>query len=399
VDGRWEVKADGRTVAAGALPALDLAPREEKIFVVPLPAISPGAGVEYWLNVSFVLKADTPWAPKGFEVAWDQFALPWTTTAATASAAPAGALHVVEDAGTVHFSGADWALTFDKVTGTIASYFYKGVRLIERGPRPDFWRAATDNDIGAWKSVLGAGGAARARFDSGPWRAASSTWAVGPTTVERVDEGTSRLIFRADLPAVAAKTTMTYTIRADGDVVIETAYQPGTGAVPMLPRFGTELMVGAGLNQLAWYGRGPHETYADRQFERVDVYRSTVDEEWVDYSRPQENGNKTDVRWVALTNADGVGLLAVGAPTLSVAARHFAKDDIDRAQYTWQMPRREQVFLNLDWKQMGVGGIDSWSPNAWPLPAYRLDGSQALTFKYRLSPIAGEFMGKTKEGF
>ena len=82
----------------------------------------------------------------------------------------------------------------------------------------------------------------------------------------------------------------------------------------MLPRFGTELILGAGLEQLAWYGRGPHETYIDRQFERVDVYRSTVDEEWVDYSRPQENGNKTDVRWVALTNPHGVGLLAVGAP-------------------------------------------------------------------------------------
>src|SRR5580765_4559438 len=75
------------------------------------------------------------------------------------------------------------------------------------------------------------------------------------------------------------------------------------------------------------------------------------------------------------------------APTLSVAARHFAKDDIGRARYTWQMPRREQVFLNLDWKQMGVGGIDSWSPNAWPLAPYRLDGSQARSFKYRLSPI------------
>ena len=192
---------------------------------------------------------------------------------------------------------------------------------------------------------------------------------------------------------------MTYTIRANGDVVVDTAYQPGAQKVPMLPRFGTELILGAGLEQLAWYGRGPHETYIDRQFERVDVYRATVDEEWVDYSQPQENGNKTDVRWVALTNKDGIGLLAVGAPTLSVAARHFAKDDIDRAAYTWEMPRREQVFLNLDWKQMGVGGIDSWSPNAWPLPAYRLDGSQPMSFRYRLSPIAGDFMRKTREPF
>jgi len=400
VEGHWEVKADGKTIGSGVFPALDVAPRQEKTFTLALPSITAEPGVEIWLNVSFVLKTDTLWAKKGFEVAWDQFALPSAPKAAPAPAAATGALRVVDDAAVVHFSGTDWALTFDKVTGTIASYFYKGVRLIERGPRPDFWRAATDNDIGAWKSVLGYGGSAgRASFDSGPWRAASRTWAVGPTVLERVDAGTSKLTLSAELPAVGAKTTMTYTIRATGDVVVETAFVPGDRKPPMLPRFGTELALGAGLDRIAWYGRGPHETYIDRQFERVDVYRSTVDHEWVDYSRPQENGNKTDVRWVALTNTDGIGLLAVGAPTLSVAARHFAKEDIDAAQYTWQLPRREQVLVNLDWKQMGVGGIDSWSPNAWPLPPYRLDASQPMSFKYRLSPIDGDFTPRTKEAF
>ena len=183
VEGRWEVKADGKTIASGAFPALDLAPRAEKTFTLPLPAITAEPGMEYWLNVSFVLKADTLWANKGFEVAWDQFALPSTPKAA--APATAAALHVVDDAAVVHFSGTDWALTFDKVSGTIASYFFKGVRLIDRGPRPDFWRATTDNDIGAWKSVLGYGGAAaRASFDTGPWRAASHTWAIGPTVIE-----------------------------------------------------------------------------------------------------------------------------------------------------------------------------------------------------------------------
>ena len=280
VEGRWEVKADGRTIATGTLPALELAPREEKTLTIALPSVTPEPGVEYWLNVSFGLKADTLWAKKGFEVAWDQFALPWKATPAPAAAAASGELHVVDDAGTVRFSGKDWALTFDKVTGAIASYFYKGTRLIARGPRPDFWRAATDNDIGAWKSILGSGGAAaRASFDGGPWRAASSTWAIGPTALQRIDAATSKLAFSADLPGVGAKTTMTYTIRANGDVVVDTAYQPGVQKVPMLPRFGTELILGAGLEQLAWYGRGPHETYIDRQFERVDVYRTTVDED------------------------------------------------------------------------------------------------------------------------
>jgi beta-galactosidase len=143
---------------------------------------------------------------------------------------------------------------------------------------------------------------------------------------------------------------------------------------------------------------GPHETYIDRQFERVDVYRARVDE-WVDYSRPQENGNKTDVRWVALTRSDGIGLLAVGSPALSVSARHYAPEDMAHAQSTRQLPRRDQVFLNLDWKQMGVGGIDSWSLSARPLPQYRIDPVQPVSFRYRLSAIGGDYSAKTREPF
>jgi beta-galactosidase len=217
--------------------------------------------------------------------------------------------------------------------------------------------------------------------------------------VERPNAATVRVTVGAELPTIGSATKMTYTIHASGDVIVETAYTPGSTPAPMMPRFGTELVVAAGLDRVAWYGRGPQETYIDRQFERVGVFRSTVGEQWVDYSQPQENGNKTDVRWVALTDANGVGLLAVGDPTLSVSARHYAKDDIDRARYTWEMPKRAQVFLNLDWKQMGVGGVDSWSPNAWPLPAYRLDASKPMSFRYRLTPIDGNYEVKAREKF
>ena len=167
----------------------------------------------------------------------------------------------------------------------------------------------------------------------------------------------------------------------------------------MMPRFGTELVLAPGLENVTWYGRGPAETYIDRQFERIGLYKSTLDQEWVEYSKPQENGNKTDVRWVALTNAQGIGLLAVGAPTLSVAARRYTKEEIDRAAYSFQMQRHPQIYLNLDWKQMGVGGIDSWSANAWPMPPYRIPAGQAYSFKYRLSPVEGVFSAKTREAF
>jgi beta-galactosidase len=232
------------------------------------------------------------------------------------------------------------------------------------------------------------------------WRAVSAAWTITTQQLDRVSDSTAKLTVGATLPIVGASMKMVYTIHATGDIVVETTYTPGAvKELPILPRFGTELIVAPGFDRIAWYGRGPVETYVDRQFERVGLFTSTVDEQWVDYSQPQENGNKTDVRWVALTDAKGVGLLAVGAPTLSVSARHFTKDDMDRAKYSWEMPKLGQTYLNLDWKQMGVGGIDSWSGNAWPMPQYRLDPTKPMSYKYRLSPVEGDFAAKAKESF
>ncbi|HEY1341869.1 MAG TPA: hypothetical protein VGF59_30360, partial [Bryobacteraceae bacterium] len=181
--------------------------------------------------------------------------------------------------------------------------------------------------------------------------------------------------------------TIAYTINGTGDIEVACDYKPGTEKFAMMPRFGTELIAGPGLENITWYGRGPKETMIDREFERVGVYRSTVDKEWVDYMRPQENGNKTDVRWVTLTNAQGIGLKATASTTLNVTARHFAKDDMEHAAYTFQMKRHPEVYLNLDWKEMGAGGIDSWSLNAYPMAPYRIDSGVEHSYGYRISPV------------
>jgi beta-galactosidase len=221
---------------------------------------------------------------------------------------------------------------------------------------------------------------------------------VTDVKVERLDARSVRISVQADLQ-VGAKTAMQYTVYGSGDVIVEMSYQPGAKALAMMPRMGTELVLHSGLENIQWYGRGPIETQQDRRFERVGVYASTVDRQWVDYSRPQENGNKVDVRWVALTNAEGVGLVAAGMPLLSVGAKHFTKTDMEEAEYTFQMPRRPEVFLNLDFAQMGAGGVDSWSSHAFPLQPYRLPSDKAYSFKYRLTPVSGDFSAKVNERF
>ena len=175
VDGRWEVKADGRTIASGALPALDLAPRAGED--VHDRAAGRHGGARRGVLAERELRAE------GGHAVGEEGLRGGVGSVRPAVEGGAGSRGRSLQASstwsmTRAWSGSaatDWALTFDKVTGGIASYFYKGTRLIERGPRPDFWRAPTDNDIGAWKSILGFGGAAgRASFDAGPWRPAAA---------------------------------------------------------------------------------------------------------------------------------------------------------------------------------------------------------------------------------
>jgi len=145
------------------------------------------------------------------------------------------------------------------------------------------------------------------------------------------------------------------------------------------------------FDNISWYGRGPHESYWDRKTGApVGLYQGTVMEQYHPYIRPQENGNKTDVRWVALTNNKGMGLLAVGLPLLSISAHHFLIEDFDpglekRQRHTYHVKRRDLVTLNLDYKQMGVGGDNSWG--ARPHEEYTLTVRE-YSYSFRLRPFS-----------
>jgi beta-galactosidase len=385
-EGVWEVKADGRTVATGRLPELDLEPRAEKEFALALPKIDAQPGVEYCLNISFRLKRATAWAPAGHEIAWDQFPLPQAAPAAQFQPASTAALEVKETPELATFRGTNFSLRFDKANGVIDEYKYKGVTLLERGPVPDFWRAPTNNDRGAWNVAKDLVAKDRS-MDIFLWKEAGPRRETKAVRVESLNSSTARVTVQTDLPVVGSTYSTTYTIYGTGDVVVDCSYTPGTEKLSMMPRFGSELVVAPGLENIAWYGRGPQETMIDRAFERIGVYSGTVDQQWVEYMRPQENGNKVDVRWVTLTNAQGVGLMAVGAPTLGVSASHFIKDDLENAAYTFQMKRHPETYLNLDWKMMGAGGVDSWTLNAYPLPPYRIASEEPHQYRYRLTPV------------
>ncbi len=397
-EGFWEVMADDKTIGSGILPELDINPHEEKEFTLPLPSVTPEPGVEYWLNISFVLKDDVPWAEKGHEISWEQFKLPFEAPAHRMDRSSIPLLTISDSGSLARFSGPDFALSLDKQSGLITQYFYKETLILERGPQPDFWRAMTDNDQGAWRRIQPSVEENPSR-DIAIWREQGSAWKIRDVQIQSIDDRSAAVTVTGDLATVGAEYTMIYTIFGSGDVIVEAGYLPAGKEIPMMPRFGMELILAPGFEDIAWYGRGPVPTYIDRDFERIGVYTSTVDEEWNEFSKPQENSNKVEVRWAALVNKNGIGLVAIGSPLLSVSAYHYPKGEISRADYTFRMTRRPQIYLNLDLKQMGVGGVDSWTPNAYPLEPYRIRGDQSYTYRYRLAPFSGDFSSLLHETF
>ena len=178
----------------------------------------------------------------------------------------------------------------------------------------------------------------------------------------------------------------TYTVRGSGEVQIDAHVLPAAG-LPYLPRIGLQMALPGGYEQLTWYGRGPHECYSDRQEgARVGVYGGTVAEQYVPYIVPEENGNKTDVRWAALSGLDGVGLLAVGSPALSVSAHHFTPEDLTAARHTFELKPRPEIILNLDYAQSGLGSA-SCGPGR--LEKYQLKAEET-SFSVRLMPFNAE---------
>jgi hypothetical protein len=178
--------------------------------------------------------------------------------------------------------------------------------------------------------------------------------------------------------------TYRYTICGSGDLLIDHRVVPYVD-VPFLPRIGLQMCLPGGYERFTWYGCGPHETYVDRQEgAQVGVYSGTVDEQYVPYIVPQENGNKTEVRWVSLTNDAGIGLLAVGAPWLSVSAHHYTVEDLTRARHTYELRRREGITLNLDYAQSGLGSA-SCGPGR--LEEYQLKPVETR-YTVRLRPFA-----------
>jgi beta-galactosidase len=376
----WIIMGDDEKITEGTLHPLDIAPHESAVISLPLPEIHPQPGVEYFFNMSFLTREATPIIAKGHEVAWEQFKLPYCKPAASVDFSKLAELNLSEKEGFAYIKGQNFAITIDKETGEITSFVYEGTEFIKSGPVPNFWRAPTDNDFGN-------GMPQRCRV----WRGAGENKEVHNVEIKQINAQQIQIDIDATIPAGDSKYYTTYTIYGSGDLIIKNRFVPGSSNLPEIPRFGMTMILPAEFDKISWYGRGPHENYWDRKTgAAIGTYKGTVMEQYHPYIRPQENGNKTDVRWVALTNDKGMGLLAVGMPLLSISAHHFLNEDFDpglkkQQRHTYHLKKRDLVTLNIDYKQMGVGGDDSWG--ARPHEEYTLPAKE-YSYVFRLCPFS-----------
>lgn len=372
-EGSWTLLAGGEVIAAGELPELDVPARAQRPFSVELPAEALRSDKELLLTLSFAAKKDVfPLVPEGHVISWEQFEV--------AAAQPVPVLLTqpelsIQDADTiVSILGGDFEVQFDKGSGNLSSFVYQGKRLVDRGFRPDFWRALTDNDRPSYKKVT-----------DEAWQSAGPNWEVNDCRIVELD-GAVRVVFDASLPNVSDAYQLAYTVYGSGELEVAAQYEPGRGLKGPI-RFGLEILLPKSFENVRYYGRGPFPTYSDRKFEPVGIYETTVDDMWIDYSAPQENGNRSDVRWTSLTDDAGNGLLFAANPTFNFAAKHYAQSVINDAEYAFQMERSDSIHVNIDHQLNGVGGNNSWG--ATPMGDYLLKNT-AMSYQFRMVPLADD---------
>ena len=290
---------------------------------------------------------------------------------------PEGKIEIERGDGWIVAHNGVTAVQFNTRTGGLAGYVSDGRHLMKELPEPWFWRATTDND---WGVSL--------QRTTNVWRT-NRRKPLGA----KVEEYEDRVVVKGEYYLVDAPSyyTIIHTFRADGSLQVEVEWRRDGEHVPELPRFGMRMMFPQDYTHLKYYGRGPWENYADRNESAfLGLYEQSTDEQFFPYVRPQESGNKTDVRWVELTNDEGVGIRVEGLQPLNISAMPYRSEDLDpglgmkkQMHYSDIEPRRE-VVLHIDLAQRGLGGDTSWG--AQPRDQYRLTADE-YSYGYIISPI------------
>lgn len=367
----WTVEVNGEVVEEGKLDSVEIAPLSKAEVTLPfaLPALEL-LDDEAILTVQFIEKEATPYAEAGHEVAFEQFALP-AKVSGTTKVLDKTVAWKVDEASTVTVSSDTHAYSFDKETGLLSSIKLETKELVKEPLEPNFWRAMTDNDKGNKLDKRAA-----------KWRSAQDNRVL--TGLEIVKQGDSVKVkthfLYPDLEQLSL--TLHYTFEVDGSVRVDYGLVPRKPLVEV-PEIGLRVVLDSAYKELKWFGKGPFETYLDRQLgAKVSVHTSTVEEEFVKYLKPQEHGNHVGTRWVEITDGTN-GLKVTGEPQVEFNASAFSYEELEEAAYAYHLPESDKTVLRINLAQMGVGGNDSWSQETQA--EFRLPATHAYNYSFTLN--------------
>ncbi len=375
---QWALMANGRVFISGILKNLEIGPGEEKVIIITPPSMTPAPGTEYFYDFHVMTNKPYTLIPEGHEIAREQIAVPVYQEVQAYPHKPSLEMVWSKDKKYLDVTGVSMSIKFNTAEGTMISWIYEGKELLEQGVYPNYWRAPTDNDFGN-----------KMPDRMAEWQKASHDRMVIQFKVWQPDPRVIHCLVSYALKGAPVKQHVEYVILGNGEVIVNTSMDPGNSEVAEMPRYGVNMKLNKEFQHVKWFGRGPFENYWDRSTASlVGLYESSVEDLYFPYVRPQENGLRTDVRWAAFTNEDGDGLLISGDPTFSFSALPYTVDELDytvsQNRHTVDLEKSDFIDVNIDYRQMGVGGDDSWG--AKPLAKYRLY-SMAQTFTFKLRPL------------
>ncbi len=376
--GEWTLLEDGLIVEKGSFKVPDIAVGKSAVVKLPIARPKLKAGAEYFLNVRLLDPKKTFYADKGHVYATGQLVLPYKVPSASAIATKSmPKLTVIQENAGITVKGNAFAANWSADSGTLSSLVYNGKEVLHRGygPQLNVYRAFVDND----------------KWFSGSFRKAglaSLIFTVKDMRVEQVNDRIARVEVVTDCLSSNGSPcgfthTAVFTIFGNGWIDVQNDIVP-FGSVPTLPKVGVQMMLPGDYETFTWLGRGPHESYVDRlQSADVGVYQGSVAEQYEMYVRPQENGNKADVRWAALTNEDGRGMMVITDDLYSASALHYTAADLNDARNTHRLTPREEVVLCIDAVHMGLGGA---SCGPAPMNKYKCK-TGPTQMRYTICPV------------
>ncbi len=365
---------NGKTVKEVKLEKLNIGPLEKKIIQLPVSSDELKKGKEYIARVEFYLKDDEKWAKKGTRVAYEQFILQEYDYVPEHLLQANTNVKIEESDTLLVVSGNKFSVTFNKTNGALLSYIMNGNEFIHFPLEPYFWKPPNNNqERNGYVNRLSV------------WKKAALNRKLKNMEIN-TDEGRVQLVFNFILPVKKSKLALTYEINGNATVKVNMNYTPDSSNIPLIPKFGMRMAIPKGYNNIEWYGRGPHENYWDRKTSAlIGIYKMNLEDFITPYISTQDNANRADTRWIVFSDKEGKGLKFEGQQPLSFRAWPYMEDDLENTKHNYELPRRDFINVNIDYKVHGVGGTDSWGERT--LPCYTIDGNKELNYGFILSVI------------